>query len=89
MFGWDPNGLIVFNDVVCTRNTAVDGNGGCLHGAGTGIVNNGTIMLDNTGTNGGCICETAHFDFPHLGKREIYPKCNSTYSYNRLKGHSP
>lgn len=60
VFGWDANGLIVFNAVTCARNT-VTGYGGCFRNAGTGIVNNGTVMHDNEANNGGCICESCMY----------------------------
>lgn len=67
VLGWDSNGTITFNDVVCTRNTALE-SGGCFSGRGRGIVNDGTVMhsVVNNGTvmhhnhaeYGGCICES-------------------------------
>lgn len=46
----------MFNDVVCKKNVATD-NGGCFHGAGRGIINAGTAMLNNSASNGGSIRE--------------------------------
>ena len=57
MFGWDPSGTIVFNDVLCEKNVAV-GNGGCLYSTGRSSVNDGTVMHDNEANEGGCICES-------------------------------
>lgn len=54
--GWDSEGTIVFNDVFCSSNMA-GGNGGCFHGATKAIFNDGTVMLNNQGTNGGSICK--------------------------------
>ena len=56
MVGWDINGTIVFNDVICEQNYAVR-DGGCFYGLGEGIFNNGTVVLDNMAENGGSICE--------------------------------
>ena len=56
VFGWCSYAAIIFNDVACTQNTAVE-SGGCFYGAGTGILNNGTVMNGNHAMNGGCLCE--------------------------------
>ena len=56
VFGWNLNGLVIFNDVVCSQNTA-GGYGGCFRNGGTSYINNGTVMHGNVGLNGGCICE--------------------------------
>lgn len=56
VYGWDPTGTIVFNDVFCTNNSAEE-NGGCFHGSGKAIFNNGTVMLNNQGEHGGSICK--------------------------------
>ena len=56
VLGWDANGAIVFNDVVCTENSA-ELEGGCFYGVGAGIINHGTVMIDNAGDSGGAICE--------------------------------
>lgn len=52
--GWDKYGTVVFNDVFCTNNSAAQ-NGGCFHGAGKGIFNDGAVMLNNQGIHGGSI----------------------------------
>lgn len=57
VFGWDPSGTIVFNDVSCTQNLAI-GNGGCFFSKGRSSVQNGTVMHDNNAGDGGCICES-------------------------------
>lgn len=55
--GWDANGAIVFNDVVCSDNAA-DFEGGCFYGVGRALINDGTVMTDNSGgSGGGSICE--------------------------------
>lgn len=54
--GWDTSGTIIFNDIVGTNNSAVR-HGGCFHGSGKGIFNNGTVMLANYAEDGGSICE--------------------------------
>ena len=57
VFGWDPSGTIMFNDVVCTNNSA-DGSGGCFCSTGKSVVNDGTLMHENEAYDGGCICES-------------------------------
>lgn len=59
--GWDVDGTIVFNDVFCTNNSALE-NGGCFHGAGKTIFNDGTVMLNNQGEHGGSICKRNSFN---------------------------
>lgn len=55
--GWDADGTITFDDVVCKGNKATR-NGGCFYCAGGGIVNRGTAMLNNSAAgNGGSIRE--------------------------------
>ncbi|CAM9909015.1 unnamed protein product [Ectocarpus sp. 4 AP-2014] len=55
VFGWDPTGTVVFNDVVCSDNT-VGGLGGCYYAAGKGIVNDGAVMRGNSALDdGGCV----------------------------------
>lgn len=56
VFGWDIKGTIVFNDVLCKDNGAQI-SGGCFYGSGKAIFNDGTVMLDNSGANGGSVCE--------------------------------
>lgn len=56
VFGWDASGTITFNDMLCTNNSAEE-YGGCFHGSGKGVFNNGTVMLDNHAEHGGSICE--------------------------------
>ena len=56
MFGWDGTGAIELNDFLCTDNTAA-GNGGCFYVSGGGVVNAGTVMTNNEGRYGGCVCE--------------------------------
>lgn len=56
--GWDSDGTITFNDVFCADNSAATQHGGCFYSAGSGIVNNGTVMRDNEALDGGCICES-------------------------------
>ncbi|CAN0577523.1 unnamed protein product, partial [Ectocarpus sp. 12 AP-2014] len=49
------------NDVACSLNEAEE-NGGCFYSAGIGIVNHGTVMLDNLADAGGCIYVSAYSD---------------------------
>lgn len=56
VFGWDENGTMIFNDVLCTENTAYR-NGGCFSASGRGVVNDGTAMTGNVALNGGSIRE--------------------------------
>lgn len=56
VLGWDPDGSIELNDVVCTENWATR-YGGCFYANGELVVNNGTLMQGNVGFRGGCICE--------------------------------
>lgn len=57
MFGWDDDGEVKLNDVVCNQNEA-GLSGGCLFSAGRVIIRNGTVMQGNlAGSSGGCICE--------------------------------
>lgn len=56
MLGWNENGTIVFNDVLCTKNSA-ETYGGCFYASGGGIINDGTEMLDNLADRGGSIGE--------------------------------
>lgn len=60
MFGWDAHGTIIFNDVICKDNTVTE-DGGCFHGWGGGIFNNGTALLGNVANNGACICERTKY----------------------------
>lgn len=57
VFGWDETGSIELKDVICTENVAA-GNGGCFYVSGGGLVNDGTVMTNNEGKYGGCICES-------------------------------
>lgn len=63
MFGWDADGAIAFEQVLCLENEA-EGLGGCLYGDGNVTLADGTVMLDNVAHNGGCICETSNFSLP-------------------------
>ncbi|CAM9376759.1 unnamed protein product, partial [Laminaria digitata] len=54
VFGWDSSGKIIFDDIWCAQNSAIE-YGGCFYIAGSGIVNNGTAMHDNEAAIGGCI----------------------------------
>ncbi|CAN0292075.1 unnamed protein product, partial [Laminaria digitata] len=54
VYGWDSDGTIVFDDVFCTNNSAIE-HGGCLHSSGKVIINDGTVMLNNTADRGGGI----------------------------------
>jgi len=56
VYGGDPEGIIEFNEVVCSYNSAAQG-GGCFYGRGKGITSTGTTMQGNTADYGGCICE--------------------------------
>lgn len=58
VMGWNASGTIVFNHVSCAANTVIN-DGGCFYGMGRGIINDGTVMLDNEASNGGgaSICE--------------------------------
>lgn len=58
VYGWDAGGMIVFDDVSCTNNTALN-NGGSFYALGRAAASNGTVMHDNVARNGGCICERA------------------------------
>lgn len=61
MSGWDSSGVVVFNDLRCTNNSAWAGGGGCFYGEGRGVINDGSVMHDNGANNGGCICERSIF----------------------------
>lgn len=56
VFGWNRNGSVEFDTVLCTNNTGV-GKGGCLSAHGEAVIRNGTVMTDNSAVKGGCICE--------------------------------
>lgn len=56
MFGWDELGSMELKDLLCTDNTAI-GSGGCFYVSGGGVVNDETVMRNNQGKYGGCICE--------------------------------
>ena len=56
VLGWDTSGTIIFNDIFGTNNSA-EGHGGCFHGSGKSIFNDGTTMLANYAEHGGSICE--------------------------------
>ena len=56
VLGWDANGTVIFNDVLCKENSA-ENHGGCFYAVGTGIVNDGAVMLQNSASNGGSIRE--------------------------------
>lgn len=56
VFGFDVKGTIVLSDLICEHNWA-DYNGGCFYGSGRTVVDEGTVMLDNAGSNGGSVCE--------------------------------
>lgn len=76
VYGWDPAGTIVFNDVFCTNNLAVE-HGGCFRGSGKVIFNNGTVMLNNQGEHGGSICKRANcsYLFSQVGEPLLPPAC--------------
>lgn len=56
VLGWDTDGTITFNEVICKGNWA-ENDGGCYYGVGGAIFNNGTEMQGNLANNGACICE--------------------------------
>lgn len=56
VFGWDTEGRIDFEDVLCHDNTATD-NGGCFYVTGRSTIGNGTEMRGNVAAAGGCLCE--------------------------------
>ena len=60
VFGWDMDGTVIFNDVLCKDNTATI-NGGCFQGSGRAIFNSGASLLGNKAINGACICEHVQF----------------------------
>ncbi|CAM9217775.1 unnamed protein product, partial [Laminaria digitata] len=54
VLGWDSAGTITFNNVTCSDNSAVS-EGGCYYGRGTTVINDGTVMHDNSALDGGCL----------------------------------
>ena len=73
--GWDPDGTIVLNDVSCTSYSAV-GHGGCFHGSGKVVFNDGTVMLNNQGDHGGSICKCNSFQSVSLETTRCYRRHN-------------
>lgn len=75
--GWDADGTITFNDVVCKGNEAAN-NGGCFHGAGRGVVNRGTSMLNNSAAgNGGSIREPNNVAWVSFVRAQLLPPENN------------
>lgn len=58
IFGWDPNGTVVLEDMVCQNNTGVE-QGGCISAHGIAVIGEDTYMFGNQGDLGGCICESS------------------------------
>lgn len=60
VLGWNVDGTIVFDEVLCANNSA-ENHGGCVYAFGGGIFNDGTEMLNNSADRGGSICECIAF----------------------------
>ncbi|CAN0419853.1 unnamed protein product [Pylaiella littoralis] len=75
VFGWDAEGEIEFNDVICTGSVS-KAYGGCLYVSGVGVVNEGTVMRDNLAKYAGCIYAGGESDLEVLGGE--FTDCRST-----------